>query len=113
MAREIDLLIEAAQPNRAIVEKETNVLWSKDDLLQARALNEFDQPDDLIGRTDEACAVTGIYPGCLQQGAALADYSRYRLIGQTRHFLLFAQPVEAPVAAIPTGATGAVPAARR
>lgn len=91
MAREIDLLIEASQPDRAIVEKETNVLWSKEDLLQARILSEYDEPDELTGRAEGSCAVTSIYPGCMQVGAAAEDYSRYRVIGQTRHFFIFAK----------------------
>lgn len=91
MNREIDILLEAIQNNRAVVEKETNVLWSKEDLFQARTLDEYEEFDELTLPAEETLAVTSIYPGCLQMGAASGDYARYRVIGQTRHFLIFAK----------------------
>jgi len=102
MAREIDILLEAARHQRAVVEKETNVLWSREDLQQACDTNDYQEPDELTYPAEIISAVTSIYPGCPQLGGAAEDYSQYQIVGQTRHFLLFAKPAELLLPAIPT-----------
>jgi hypothetical protein len=92
MTREIDILWKAVDARRAVVDKETNVLWDRDALWEARASGAFDSEDSLRAPDAGQIEVSGIFPGCLQQGAAGVDYSRYTLIGQTSHFLIFAGP---------------------
>lgn len=102
MAREIDILLETAKHQRAVVEKETNVVWSREDLQQAYDANEYPEPDELTVPSETILAVTSIYPGCMQLGGASEDYSQYQVVGQTRHFLIFAKLAEVPLPAIPT-----------
>jgi hypothetical protein len=89
VAREIDLLIEAVEKNLVAVEKESNVVWSREDLYEARAAGRFQREDRVSPAAPGRAAVSGIFPGCLQQGGAAEDYSRYALTAQTEHFLLF------------------------
>jgi hypothetical protein len=88
VAREIDLLIEAVEKNLVAVEKETNVVWSREDVCGARAAGRFRHEDRVSPAAPGRDAVSGIFPGCLQQGGA-GGYSRYALAAQTEHFLLF------------------------
>jgi hypothetical protein len=112
MASEIDLLTDAYWNHCAIVEKETHGLWSKEELLEALALNEFEEPDELTVPDETNAAGTSIFPGCMHQGAALEDYSRYQVIGQTRHFLIFAKPNERPTPTTPTSTSDVAGAVR-
>jgi hypothetical protein len=89
MAPEIDILLDAVDRGLLVVEKDSNVMWSGEDLRAAQAARSFDQEDCLAPAT-VAVSVSGPYPGCPQQGGASADYSRHSLCGQTAHFLLFA-----------------------
>jgi hypothetical protein len=88
-AREIDLLALEAGRGRLLVEKESNRLWEDDDLRDARASGLF-ADEDRVAAPDGAAEVTSPFPGCLQLGGALDTWSRYRAVGQTRHFVLFA-----------------------
>jgi hypothetical protein len=88
MAREIDILRAAARRGYAVVEKETNVLWSTDDLNDVAATERFVDTDALAA-PDPHAAVTGLFPGCLQQIAQPPDLTRYRPFGQTGHFVVF------------------------
>jgi hypothetical protein len=87
MRTEIEILLRASTRNCAVVEKETNVLWSSEDLLEARASGRYQNEDRLLP-PDAESGVTGPYPGCLQQGSALSALN-YRPIGQTNHFIIF------------------------
>jgi hypothetical protein len=98
MAREIDILLQAASKGCAVVEKDSHILWSREEFLHARDAGCYADHDCLAPPT-EGAAISGPFPGCLQQLAAPADLTRYRLVGQTEHFLIFVPPV--PEAASP------------
>jgi hypothetical protein len=89
MAREIDLLVQAARGPYLVVEKATNVLWNLDELQEADRTGRY-QGEDRVAPADERdSAVSGPFPGCLQQMSAPEELTRRPLLGQTRHFLLF------------------------
>jgi hypothetical protein len=92
MAREIELLTEAASKDRAVVEKDSNVLWSPQDLAAARASGRYAAEDELRPPGPGPIAVSGLFPGCLQQGGSTTGYSRFVVIAQTRYFLILADP---------------------
>jgi hypothetical protein len=91
MIPEIHILLEAANNSYAVVEKESNVFWSRQDLEDASSAGYFPEPDCLAAPSPQI-EVSGPFPGCLQQSAASVDFTRYVLIGQTGHFLIFAPP---------------------
>jgi hypothetical protein len=101
MRREIDILVEAARKGCAVVDKNTGVLWTLDELMCCRNAGEYHAVCDLSppGRQIE---ISGPYPGCCQIGGASAGTFRYHPVGQTEHFLIFTGPDAAelqPVAA--------------
>jgi hypothetical protein len=88
MAREIDLLTEAAARAQTVVEKATNQTWELEELRQAQTAGKWIQ-EDSVRATVESSDVSGPFPGCMQRSGAVESYEGYRLLGQTRHFLLF------------------------
>jgi hypothetical protein len=88
MAREIQLLLTAAEQGWAVVEKDTHVLWSHNDLAEADTLGRFED-EDWFRHPGAPTAVTGLFPGCMQQAARPADLSDYRPLAQTAHFVIF------------------------
>jgi hypothetical protein len=91
MASELDVLLEAIGENCLVVDKDSNVLWNRDDLLACHEPGLL-SADGRITLPDEgATAVTSIFPGCMSQVGAPEDYSRYVPVGQTKHFLVFAK----------------------
>lgn len=90
MAREIDILLAAADRGHAVVAKDTNVLWEPAELAAAGAAGRFGR-DDVLAAADPHAAVSGPYPGCPQQFSS-ADGTGYRPVGQTTHFIIFAGP---------------------
>jgi hypothetical protein len=88
MAREINLLLNAVEQGWAVVEKDTNVLWSHNDLAEADVLGRFDD-EDCLRQPGEHEAVTGLFPGCMQQQGMAPDLSQFRPLAQTAHFLIF------------------------
>jgi len=88
VAREIDLLTEAAAAAQTVVEKATNQTWELDDLREAAAAGRW-KDEDAVQAAKESADVSGPFPGCLQRFGASEDFENYRLVGQTRHFLLF------------------------
>jgi hypothetical protein len=88
MRKEIDILVEAARKQCAVVEKDSNVLWTQEDLEDARAAGRYQAESRLLSPDPEA-AVTGPYPGCCQQAAAPPQARNYRAVGQTEHFIIF------------------------
>lgn len=76
----------------AIVEKTTHELWSAEELRQASAAGMFLNEIGLQ-TADTADAISNPYPGCLQMGGAMEPFFQYQLIGQTKHFLIFALPI--------------------
>src|SRR5262249_45636097 len=91
MAKEIDVAIAAADRELAVVEKASHALWTHAELLEARRAGCFSDEDTLAPPTGPL-DVTSPYPGCGQQLAAPADFSRYRLVGHTAHFVILAPP---------------------
>ena len=88
MRKEIDILIQAAERSCAVVEKDTNVLWTREDLIEGREAGRYKGEGRLLP-PDGQIEVSGPFPGCLQQGGSLRGPS-YRPIGQTAHFVIFA-----------------------
>jgi hypothetical protein len=89
--REIDILLKAADKHCAVVDKASHVLWTREELGRAREAGCYTHEDSLDPPAP-TYAVSGPYPGCLQQFGAPVDVSLYRLVGQTEHFLIFAPP---------------------
>lgn len=75
MRKEIDILVKAARKNCAVVEKDSCLLWT---------------PEELAAAQDAGCvqAPTHFLPP--DQQAAPLGGRNYRLVGQTRHFIIFA-----------------------
>jgi hypothetical protein len=92
MASEIDLLLNAAAKGYLVVAKDSNMLWTEDELLASWVDDRFPEEGRIIPPDAQPIAVTSIFPGCHGQIGASADYSRYVPVGQTEHFLLFGQP---------------------
>jgi hypothetical protein len=88
MGKEIDILLRAASRNCAVVEKDSNLLWSTQELEAAGDSGQYSAEDSLLP-PDAQFAVTSPYPGCMQQGSALSSL-KYRVVGQTEHFVIFA-----------------------
>ena len=91
MSSEIDILTHAAGKGCAVVEKASHRLWESDDLAEAASAGRF-REDDCLGAPADQVEISGPYPGCIQQSAAPAEGTRYRLVAQTRHFLIFSPP---------------------
>src|SRR5437762_1336115 len=87
--KEIDILVEAARKSCAVVEKASHVLWTYDGLVEARESGRFLEAGPLLP-PDGPIDVSGPYPGCFQLGGAMTEATRYRLVGQTEHFVIFA-----------------------
>jgi hypothetical protein len=84
---EVSLVLDQVERGAVAVEKETHVLWSRDDLLEAQSNHQFDNEDRLIEPTRDE-AVTSLYPGCPNMvGKIQSEISEP--IAQTSHFLLF------------------------
>ena len=83
---EINLVLDLVEKGAAVVEKATNVLWSRADLLEARSNRQF-QNDDWITEPTGDEAVTSLYPGCANMG--LVPGGNGEPIAETTHFLLF------------------------
>jgi hypothetical protein len=83
---EINLVLDLVEKGAAAVEKATNVLWSRVDLLEARSNRQF-QNDDCITEPTGNEAVTSLYPGCANMG--LVPGGNGEPIAETTHFLLF------------------------
>ena len=93
MGKEIDILMKAAGKSCAVVDKDSHVLWSLEELREARATGQF-QEEDRILPPDQYLEVPGPFPGCLHQSGAVASY---RIVGQTEHFVIFAPSDAVPL----------------
>jgi hypothetical protein len=92
MAREIDLLLEAAGKALLVVNKDSNVLLQREDLVELHGAGRFGQEDRVAPPDGRPLVVSSVYPGCPQQGSRTAGQAGYVLVGQTEHFLRFAEP---------------------
>jgi hypothetical protein len=89
MRKEIDILLEAARKECAVVEKASNILWSCEELQQADADGLY-QGQGSLAAPDGFSGVTSPYPGCCNQGGATAGTGGCHAVGQTEHFVIFA-----------------------
>jgi hypothetical protein len=88
MAKEIETLLEAQSQGCWVVEKDTHVLWEREALVEARQGGGY-QEEGEVWPADGQLDVSGPFPGCLQGGGATAAALEFRLVGQTKHFVLF------------------------
>jgi hypothetical protein len=88
MGKEIDILLRAARRNCAVVERDTHLLWTLDELTAAGESGQYHGDDQLLP-VDGSEEVTSPYPGCMQPGSGLAS-RLFRSVGRTAHFVLFA-----------------------
>jgi hypothetical protein len=96
MGEEIQILLEASANGCLIVEKESHVLWERDELLEARQNGRYRETVKLLP-PDESVQLSGPFTGCMQlAGAKRADLD-FRLLGQTPHFAIFTKGSEGPV----------------
>src|SRR5262245_61755888 len=103
MRKEIDILVEAARKDCAVVEKASHLLWGLPELLDARAAGLYGEEGPFLP-PDGTLAVSGPFPGCCQRGGAVAESAGYRAVGQTGHFVIFAPTHDpAPPAPRPLG----------
>ena len=86
MRKEIDILIQAADRSCAVVEKDTNLLWTRENPIEGRETGRYKGEGQLLP-PDGQIEVSGPFPGCLQQGGGSTSY---RPIGQTAQFVSFA-----------------------
>jgi hypothetical protein len=86
--REIDILVEAARKQCAVVEKASHILWTCEELREAAASGLYQGPSRLLP-PDGKSGVTSPFPGCCQQGGATAGLGGFRAVGQTEHFVIF------------------------
>jgi hypothetical protein len=89
MAREIDLVLKAAWKDLPVVEKSSHAVWTEEEL-RAAALGAAFSDEDWLAPPTEEVDVSAPYPGCGRECGSAVDYGRYRLVAQTRHFLIFA-----------------------
>src|SRR3954454_12735735 len=79
--REIDILVEAARKQCAVVEKASHIPWTCEELREAAASGLYQGPDRLLP-PDSNSGVTGPFPGCCQQGGVSAGVGGFRAVGQ-------------------------------
>ena len=88
MAPEIEILKAAFHNGFAVVEKDTNVRWTEEDLANPARVDRLEYNDSLAA-PDSNAAVTSLYPGCVQQMGRTVDLDNYAPLGQTEHFVIF------------------------
>jgi hypothetical protein len=88
MAPEIEILKAAFRNGFQVVEKDTNLRWTEEDLANQEQLDRLEDTDSLAA-SDPNAAVTSLFPGCLQQMSRTVDLDSYAPLGQTEHFVIF------------------------
>jgi hypothetical protein len=86
MRKEIDILVRAAGKRCAVVDKASHEFWTPAMLSEAQHAGLFQDETDLFP-PDRQTEVAGPLPGGDPLGPGQL---RYRAVGQTRHFLIFA-----------------------
>jgi hypothetical protein len=86
--REIDILVEAARKECAVVEKASHLLWTYEELREAAASRLYQGPCRLLP-PDGTSGVTSPFPGCCQQAGTTAGVRAFHAVGQTDHFVIF------------------------
>jgi hypothetical protein len=97
MTAEIDLLLMADREGHVVIHKDTNVLWSREELLEAHAEGQFAE-DDWLRAPDPNSDITGPYPGCMQMSGLQPEWEYAQPVAQTAHFVIFALQEAWPVA---------------
>jgi hypothetical protein len=100
MGKEIEILLEADSKGCWIVEKDSHFLWERKELLEAQRGGLY-QEEGLLLSPEQQVDVSGPFPGCLP--GATGNRLEYRLLGQTKHFVMFL-PTEGPLP--PAGVEG-------
>ncbi len=90
MTREIDILLRAERTGFLVVEKDSHLRRSGEELEEAAGVGVYLQQDDLA-EPPENPEISSPFPGCPQIGGS-GSFGRYCLVGHTRHFLIFAPP---------------------
>jgi hypothetical protein len=93
MRKEIDILVEAARKDCAVVEKSSHLLWELPELIEARASGLYGDECPFLP-PDGVLAVSGPFPGCCQLRGSAGGSAGYRAVGQTGHFVVFAPAYE-------------------
>src|SRR6266487_4247323 len=89
--REISLVLNLVQKGAVAVEKESHLLWSLDDLLEAQSDQRF-QNDDCVTTPSGHSTITSLFPGCPNMMGKRGDNTQSEVTAQTSHFLLFGSP---------------------
>jgi hypothetical protein len=88
MRKEIDILVEAARKQCAVVEKASHIAWTWEELREAAASGLYQRPGRLLA-PDGSSGVTSPFPGCCQLGGAGFGAGGFHAVGQTEHFVIF------------------------
>lgn len=88
MLREIDILTWYVREGFVLVEKATNQVWTLPEVLKASPAEHL-HDEDRLRPPEPHTAIGGTFPGCLQQMGASETAHDYKLIGHTRHFLIY------------------------
>jgi hypothetical protein len=94
MRKEVDILLEANRQGCLIVDKDSHVLLEREELVEAKGDGLYQEKAVLSPKAPSE--VSGPFPGCMQLGAATEDSLDFRVLGQTRHFVIF-YPAKGPV----------------
>jgi hypothetical protein len=88
MSKEIEILLKANAKGCLIVEKDSHVLLERDELLAAQQNGDY-QEECVLLAPEKQIALSGPFPGCMQIGGARTKTLEYRLVAQTKHFVIF------------------------
>lgn len=88
MRREIDVLFQALRKSCVIVEKSNHLVWTEEDLEDARRMGRFLDESELLP-PDPRSEINGPYPGCMQLSGASEKDTAYLPAGQTANFVIF------------------------
>jgi len=88
MSKEIEILLKANAKGCLIVEKDSHVLLERDELLVAQQNGDYQEECALLA-PEKQIELSGPFPGRMQIGGASAKNMGYRLVAQTKHFVIF------------------------
>lgn len=86
MGKEIEILLEVNSKGCLIVEKDSHALWERNELLEAQQDGRY-QEEGLLLPPEPQVDVSGPFPGCIPGATGIS--LDYRLLGQTKHFVIF------------------------
>ena len=94
MTKEIEILLKADAKGCLVVDKDSHICLERDDLLAAKRKGLYQEQAVLLA-PERQSDWSGPFPGCMQLSGASAKYLRCRMVGQTKHFVMF-YPAEGP-----------------